>query len=552
MLATIDAVLDRLGAPAREAVPDAPSFSSSQALIAAHSVAALGPLPEADLVRLMVTVPSEAAVDRGVVRDLVDAGMDLARINCAHDDPTAWRAMAAAVRAEGERVGRQIRVTFDLAGPKLRTGALEPGPAVLRARPRRGVDGSVQRPVQIRFVTAHASPVSDPDVVVVPVSGDILEGAAVGDEIRLRDARGRRRRLIVGATDAGAVDAASDRTTYFATGTPLQRRRDGDIVAVGEVGELPATASYIRLERDDRLRVRRDLAVGRSAEVAADGATVEPASIGCELDAVFDAIAVGHRVLIDDGAIEGVVERVEPDSFDVVITRPDQAKLKGEKGINLPDTAFIAPALTAEDRVALDVIAPLADLVSLSFVRSVDDAVELRAELDARGRPDVAIGLKIEHTAAFVALPKLLLYACERPPTAVMLARGDLAIEVGFERLAELQEQVLWLCEAAHVPVIWATQVAESLAKNGIPTRAEVTDVAWASRAECVMLNKGPHIVEAIRFLDNVFARMHEHQDKRTPLLRRLSISDAFNMPTTPGVTSWEPTNEDIPPPSAH
>ncbi len=267
---------------------------------------------------------------------------------------------------------------------------------------------------------------------------------------------------------------------------------------------------------------------------------------------MFDAIAVGHRVLIDDGAIEGVVERVEPDSFDVVITRPDQAKLKGEKGINLPDTAFVAPALTAEDRVALDVIAPLADLVSLSFVRSVDDAVELRAELDARGRPDVAVGLKIEHTAAFVALPKLLLYACERPPTAVMLARGDLAIEVGFERLAELQEQVLWLCEAAHVPVIWATQVAESLAKNGIPTRAEVTDVAWASRAECVMLNKGPHILEAIRFLDNVFARMHEHQDKRTPLLRRLSISDAFNLPVTVGLTPREPTNEDIRARSGH
>jgi pyruvate kinase len=102
---------------------------------------------------------------------------------------------------------------------------------------------------------------------------------------------------------------------------------------------------------------------------------------------------------------------------------------------------------------------------------------------------------------------------------AIVLARGDLAIEVGFERLAEIQEQVLWLCEAAHVPVIWATQVVESQAKHGQPTRAEVTDAAWASRAECVMLN---------RFLDDVFARMHEHQHKRTPLLRRLAVSDAL------------------------
>ncbi len=243
VLATIDAVLDRLGAPAREAVPDAPSFSSSQALIAAHSVAALGPLPEADLVRLMVTVPSEAAVDRGVVRDLVDAGMDLARINCAHDDPTAWRAMAAAVRAEGERVGRQIRVTFDLAGPKLRTGALEPGPAVVRARPRRGVDGSVQRPVQIRFVTADASPVSDPDVVVVPVSGDILDGAAVGDEIRLRDAG-------VGDAASSSARRTPAQSMRRATAPPISRpapRCSGDATATSS--RSARSASYRRRRR---------------------------------------------------------------------------------------------------------------------------------------------------------------------------------------------------------------------------------------------------------------------------------------------------------------
>ena len=541
VLATIDAVLDRLGAPARGAVPDAPSFNSSNELIAAHNAAALGPLPASGPVRLMVTVPSEAADDRGVIRDLVDAGMDLARINCAHDNAAAWRAMAAAVRAEGERVGRTIRVAFDLAGPKLRTGVLEPGPAVVRARPRRGVDGAVQRPAQICFVTADAATSTDPDIVVVPVTGTVLDGVVVGDEILLRDTRGRRRRLRI-RTTSGSVEATSDRTTYFSAGTRLERRRDGDVVAVGEVGELPATVSFIRLEREDRLRVRRDLAVGRPALLSADGAVLEPATIGCELASVFAAIAVGHRVLIDDGSIEGVVERVEPDSFDVVITRPDEAKLKGEKGINLPDTTFVAPALTIEDRDALDVIAPLADLVSLSFVRSVDDVVELREALDVLGRPDVAVGLKIEHTAAFAALPRLLLHACQRPPTAVMLARGDLAIEVGFERLAELQEQVLWLCEAAHVPVIWATQVVESLAKHGIPTRAEVTDAAWASRAECVMLNKGPHIVDAIRFLDDVFARMHEHHDKRTTLLRRLSISDAFNLPIPTDVGRPEAT----------
>jgi pyruvate kinase len=106
-----------------------------------------------------------------------------------------------------------------------------------------------------------------------------------------------------------------------------------------------------------------------------------------------------------------------------------------------------------------------------------------------------------------------------------MVARGDLAVEVGFERLAEVQEEILWLCEAAHIPVIWATQVLESMAKRGIPSRAEVSDAALAVRAECVMLNKGPYIVETVQFLNGVLERMSGHQVKRRPVSRRLAVS---------------------------
>ena len=93
----------------------------------------------------------------------------------------------------------------------------------------------------------------------------------------------------------------------------------------------------------------------------------------------------------------------------------------------------------------------------------------------------------------------MLLEAMKSPRCAVMIARGDLAVECGFERMAEVQEEILWLCEAGHVPVIWATQVLETLAKEGMPSRAEVTDAAMAHRAECVMLNKGPYIVQAVQ-----------------------------------------------------
>jgi pyruvate kinase len=116
------------------------------------------------------------------------------------------------------------------------------------------------------------------------------------------------------------------------------------------------------------------------------------------------------------------------------------------------------------------------------------------------------------------------------PRVGVMIARGDLAVEVGFERLAEVQEEIMWACEAAHVPVIWATQVLDTLARTGQATRAEVTDAAMSERAECVMLNKGPYISDAIGALDSILTRMHEHQNKKRSLLRRLH--------------SWEPRAE--------
>ncbi|WP_370850826.1 pyruvate kinase [Megasphaera sp.] len=118
-------------------------------------------------------------------------------------------------------------------------------------------------------------------------------------------------------------------------------------------------------------------------------------------------------------------------------------------------------------------------------------------------------------------------------PLGIMIARGDLAVEVGYRRLAELQEEIMWICEAAHVPVIWATQVLENLVKTGLPSRAEITDAAMGERAECVMLNKGPYIVEAVSVLTNILQRMETHQYKKTSQLRALHIAEnVFNKDT--------------------
>ncbi|HUI27230.1 MAG TPA: pyruvate kinase, partial [Candidatus Kryptonia bacterium] len=159
------------------------------------------------------------------------------------------------------------------------------------------------------------------------------------------------------------------------------------------------------------------------------------------------------------------------------------------------------------------------------FVHEPHDVLALQSALEKHGASQIGVVLKIETRAGFEQLPRILLSALRLPRVGVMIARGDLAVEIGWERLAEAQEEILWICEAAHAPVIWATQVLENLAKKGVPSRAEITDAAMGERAECVMLNKGPHLVDAVRVLDDILRRMESHQSKKSARLRSLRLS---------------------------
>jgi pyruvate kinase len=172
-----------------------------------------------------------------------------------------------------------------------------------------------------------------------------------------------------------------------------------------------------------------------------------------------------------------------------------------------------------------------ADAVGYSFVQTAQDVAQLQdlmrehSDVRKQAKPHAApltIVAKIETKKAIENLPEIIVQAAGQHPFAVMIARGDMAVEVGYERMAEMQEEILWLCEAAQVPVIWATQVLEQFVKEGIPSRAEMTDAAMSGRAECVMLNKGPYVTEAVTILDDVLTRMQAHQSKKTPQLRAL------------------------------
>ncbi|MBN1774688.1 MAG: pyruvate kinase [Deltaproteobacteria bacterium] len=538
VLGNLDAVLRAAGALDGRRVPPRPTFRrtlSSEdggALLRTHTEGLLGAAPAGRSTRIMVTMPAAAAGDPALVRELIDRGMDCARINCAHDGPVQWAAMVDHVRRVGRAAGRRCHVLMDLAGPKLRTGPLMPGPRAVKLRPQRDALGRVAAPGRVWLARREApEEPGEPADAVLPVPGVWLDRLRRGDAVSFTDLRGKRRQVRVGGGGVGGWWAETRDTAYVGTGTRLRIRRPGGRVGdpawIAEIGELPAVERPLVLHRGETLLLTADPA----PLPAVDGDEIVPATptISCTLPEVLADVRVGDRVWFDDGKLGGVVRKADPAAVRVEITwaRPQGSRLGSDKGINLPDTPLRVAGLTEEDVSQLPFVVQHADLVAMSFVRHPRDVQQLQGQLERCGGRHLGVVLKIETQQAFDHLPLLLLQAMRSHPVGVMIARGDLAVECGFERLAELQEEMLWICEAAHVPVIWATQVLENLAKTGLPSRAEITDAAMGERAECVMLNKGPYVGEAVRLLDDILRRMEGHQAKKAALLRPLAVAPA-------------------------
>ncbi|MDP2292905.1 MAG: pyruvate kinase [Actinomycetota bacterium] len=523
VLATIDAVLSvlaRLNGHEPPGPAAAVAMTEGPRLLAGNADRLLGTPAAKRASRIMVTLPSDAAAQPEMVAQMTERGMDIARVNCAHDGADEWARMIENVRATKRPNGHRPRIAMDLAGPKVRTGPLQPGPRVVRIAPRRDTLGVVTAPARVWLTcTGHAAPAGT--VAVAVDDPGWLSRRQPGDRLELVDSRNATRHWEVVALGDDGCLVTTKQTTYLASGSRIVcRSAEGDdSVAVGELREA---------EQVHRVDLGDTVVLTRSLEPAPPTPSGAAHRIGCTLSEVFDQARAGERVWLDDGKIGGTIDRVCDDEIELVVTdvRPGGANLKAGKGINFPTTDLRLDALTAKDLVDLDFAAAHADMVNLSFVRRAADVEQLQAELAGRGADDVGIVLKIENVAAFEHLPELLLMAMRSRRVGVMIARGDLAVEVGFERLAEVQEEILWACEAAHVPVIWATQVLDTLARTGQPSRAEITDAAMSERAECVMLNKGPHIADAIHTLDSILTRMQHHQHKKRSLLRRLQAWD--------------------------
>lgn len=531
------AILDRLQ---RSTTKDPePGYRTHQcaAVLNERTEALLGPRPVGRNVRIMVTAPSEAATNYELVHRLLQHGMNCLRINCAYDNPEIWARMIANLEQAREELGKPCTLLMDIAGPKLRMGPLEPGPRVIKAQPQRDVLGRVLKPARV-WMTPAENRVQPPGGAAgcLQFPSKWLAGSSPGDCIRFKDARGSWRRMSIVASQGPNRWAELHRTAYVTPDTEFHLRRrthphgkNGKSSRVKAV-EVPACQQYLTLQPGDTLMLTRTFAPGHPAQYDDQGRLLSPATASITLPEVFDQVKPGEAIWFDDGKIGGIVRTVDPDAMSVEIThaRARGQKLEAEKGINLPDSELRLPAITGHDQRALEFIVKHADLVGYSFVRDAHGVRELRRRLAELGAPRMGIILKIETRKAFESLPDLLLAAMEGGPVGVMIARGDLAIECGFERLAEVQEEILWFTEAAHVPVIWATQVLERLAKDGIPSRAEITDAAMASRAECVMLNKGPFILDAVCSLDDILRRMESHQTKKRSMMRSLKVATNY------------------------
>ena len=530
VLASVDKVLGLLhvltGQAWQDRSAEEPGGSvSSRQRLERHTKQLMGEAAPQRPVRIMVTLGTEAATDHGHVRALVDAGMDIARINCAHDGPDVWRTMAQQVRRAAKGAGREVKILMDLGGPKIRTGEVARQPPVLKLKPQRDAQGFTLEPARLRLFAGKAKVASDA-AATLQVEAAWLAKLRLGMRIELTDARGARRSLLVVQRDDSSAVVEAHKTVYIIPDTLLcAKGMGGKKVFSAYPEDMLGAPGVLSLSKGDTLYLLRS-GLGHPAEMTEVSGELRdtPAAIACTLPQVFEQVQVGERVWLDDGRIGGFIRSICDTHLDIEITqaRPGGEKLQADKGINLPDSKLQLPALTEADLQDLPTVAELADMVGMSFVQQPSDVHALLAALQQHQRADMGVVLKIETSRGFENLPELMLAAMAAPSAGVMIARGDLAVECGFERMAEVQEEILWCAQAAHMPVIWATQVLEGLAKTGMPSRAEISDAGLGVRAECVMLNKGPFITDAIAALDNILRRMAGHQSKKSPLLRAL------------------------------
>jgi pyruvate kinase len=404
----LQSILQRLGKHYSPEELDQCTFEYNLHQIGQKSDIIFGKKLDPDIPHIMVTFDASFADDYALIKNLLQNGMNVARINCAHDTEATWSRMIQHLKRACLRTSLPCKVYMDLAGPKIRTILMSKGKEKGKVKVKEG---------ELIWLADNAHHFTNDEIVISP-------------------------------NEKGLV-------------TMLKK---------------------------------------------------------------------GQRIYIDDGMIKGVVETIHKKGAAIRIIRISSTKqqIKSGKGINFPDSEIFIASLTEFDKKCLPFICEHADMVGYSFVRYPSDLEGLQLALKKLTAFPPPVIIKIETPEAVKNLPGLLLCGMQEKAYGVMIARGDLAVEIGFERMGEIQEEILWICESAHVPVVWATQVLETLNKSGIATRSEITDASHAAMAECVMINKGDHTIKVIETLRDILQRTGGHHIKKRFTFRPLSIAERF------------------------
>lgn len=470
--------------------------------------------------KIMLTLPSEAAKNPQMIEEFASAGVGIFRINTAHDSSLEWGIMAAKIAELNQNLHPQnkLKIYVDLAGPKIRTGKI------------RKVKGELKldsdKKIYITKKDSKDSFVKVPvDAYNIEVSDEFYKKAKKEKEIAISTGDGKSRSLKVVALEKGFIICELNKKVKVNENTLISIEKKKKSFA-GEILNIPYVTETIRLYEGDYLFLSLEEIEGHAAIVSKGGRVNAPAAIYCtQKEFVMDA-KEGDKVFIDDGKIGLKVIQKKQNGLmcQVVQVKPGGETLKEEKGINFPDSKTLVDAITDEDAKNLNSVVEFADILGISFAQSDKDIIALKDLLKAKNKEHVAIVAKIETKLAVQNLPSILEALMYHEYSGIMLARGDLAIEVEFENMSYLQEEILDLCEAAHTPVIFATQVLENQMKNNLPSRAEITDAAFAQRADCVMLNKGAFALNTIKKLEFILARMHTIFKKNRLLLGSCDI----------------------------
>ena len=300
------------------------------------------------------------------------------------------------------------------------------------------------------------------------------------------------------------------------------------------------------LENHEKVTVRAGDKITVTAQPTSEDFLGNASHISLDYLALPSEVEKGSKILIDDGLIELTVESVDGQDMHCVVE--NGGEIGEHKGINVPNVHISLPAITERDRE--DILFGLnegIDYIAASFIRNGDAVREIRKLCDENGGEHVSIFPKIECAMAIKNFDDIL-----KASNGVMVARGDLGIEVPAELVPHFQKTIIAKCNAAYKPVITATQMLDSMIRNPRPTRAEVADVANAiyDGTDAVMLSgetaAGQYPVEAVKMQASIAHETEKHLAAHGPLqvpegstgtrvINNVVGLSAVNMATTTG-----------------